>query len=201
MVARRQTKKARRSVGGRDRSTAARKGFEALALPHAQRLYRYALRLARQPAEAEDLVQETYLKAWRAFEQGDLSGDCRPWLFRVLTNLFISRYRRRRREPKLMDLSQAESYLGARGAREAAGDALPPIAEQLDERVKAALEALKPEFRMVLLLAAVEGLSYQQIAQACGIPIGTVMSRLHRGRMQLRRRLRGYAQEMGYHTG
>lgn len=181
---------------------AERDRFEELTLPHLDRLYRYALRLSRQAAEAEDLVQETYLHAWRAFERTDLSGDCRPWLFRILTNLFISRYRRKKREPALMDFQENPAFADGRSTDETitAGDT-EPLLDRLDDRVKAALDALHPEFRAVLLLAAVEGLSYEEIARVCEIPIGTVMSRLHRGRTQLKDRLRGYAQEMGYTKG
>jgi RNA polymerase sigma-70 factor (ECF subfamily) len=175
-----------------------RERFAEIALPHVDRLYRYAMRLSHRPAEAEDLVQETYLRALRAFEHTEIVGDSRPWLFRILTNLFISRYRRRKREPRLTDFQGVEAYTGAKPAEEVPGDgALPAIGEQLDQRVKAALDSLAPEFRAVVLLAAVEELSYEEIAHVCGIPIGTVMSRLHRGRMQLRERLRGYAVEMG----
>lgn len=191
-----------RSVGGDGADPAAGKHqrFEALALAHVDRLYRYALRLAGQAAEAEDLVQQTYLHAWRAFDETSLAGDARSWLFRILTNLFISRYRRKRREPKLVDFQENPSLSAAAGPP---GDAEPSPAsarldEHLDQRVKAALDSLSPDFRSVILLAAVEGLSYDEIAQACNIPIGTVMSRLHRSRRQLRDRLRQYAAELGY---
>lgn len=167
------------------------KSFEALALPHLDITYRVARRLTRNEHEAEDLVQETFLKAYRAFDTfEEREFGIRPWLLRILHNTYINRVTRERRAPKATDqpaLEQAE-----------AGDApaLPELDfEHLDEEVKQALDRLSPDFRTVMLLWATGEFSYQQIADVLELPIGTVMSRLHRARQQLARALRDFARE------
>lgn len=167
--------------------------FEELALVHLDLLYRVARRLARDPHEAEDLVQETYLKAYKAFGSFEVREfGVRPWLLKILNNTFINRLARQKRAPKATDQQLLEEGQS--------GDLPPPPSleyEHLDEEVREALDGLSPEFRSVLLLWATNELSYQEIAEVLDVPIGTVMSRLHRARQQLARALDDYAREHG----
>ena len=166
------------------------KSFEALALPHLDLVYRVARRLARDEHEAEDLVQETYYKACRAF--GDFQVrefGIKPWLLKILTNTFLNRQARARHAPRATD-AQALDETEAADAEPA-----PPDLdyERLDEEVKHALDGLEPEFRSVLLLWATMEFTYREIADVLGVPIGTVMSRLHRARRQLTAALHEFA--------
>jgi RNA polymerase sigma-70 factor, ECF subfamily len=168
--------------------------FEALAVPHLELVYRIARRLARNEHAAEDLVQETYLKAYKAFDRFEMRGfGIRPWLLKILHNTFLNRHAQEQRRPKAIDQAALEQAPG--GERMLAG--APPALdyEHLDEEVKQAIDELADEFRAVLLLWATMELSYQEIADALGIPIGTVMSRLHRARHQLVKKLNDYAVE------
>jgi RNA polymerase sigma-70 factor, ECF subfamily len=176
--------------------------FERDAMPFLDQLYAAALRMTRNPADAEDLVQETYLKAYGAFESFRVGTNLRAWLYRILTNTYINGYRKRQRQPlaqpseEIADwqLAQAaqHSSLGLRSAEMEALDRLP------DSDVKDALSQLAEDFRMAVYLADVEGFAYKEIAEIMGTPIGTVMSRLHRGRKQLRDMLTGVARERGF---
>lgn len=164
------------------------KSFEALALPHLPALYRIARRLTRDEHESEDLVQETFLKAYRAFGSfEERSFGIRPWLIKILNNTFFNRQARERRSPRPTDQSTLDET-------QAVDAAMPPELdlEDLDQEVKAAIDDLAPEFRAVLLLWATMELSYKEIADILEVPIGTVMSRLHRARHQLTRRLDGH---------
>lgn len=165
--------------------------FEALALPHLDMVYRVARRLSRHEQEAEDLVQETYLKAYKAFESFQVREyGIRPWLLKILNNTFLNRQARAKRAPRATDQQTLEET-------EAGADVGPPDLdfEHIDEEVKHALDRLPEEFRTVLLLWATTELSYQEIADTLGLPIGTVMSRLHRARQQLARSLGSFARE------
>ncbi len=181
--------------------------FSELAMPFMGPLYSAALRMTRNPADAEDLVQETYLRAYRAFDSFQEGTNLKAWLYRILTNTFINQYRAAKRRPEQSDIEDVEDlYLYRRlGGLEAAVAGRSPEAEVLegipDAEVKEALESLPEQFRMAVLLADVEGFAYKEIAEILDIPIGTVMSRLHRGRKQLQKRLWDYAVERGLATG
>ncbi len=176
--------------------------FEAEALRHLDALYRTALRMTRSEADAEDLVQETYIRAFRFREQFTLGTNMKAWLFRILTNTFINTYRRKTAQPEVTDLEGVDEFsLYRRMADDRAASSSPdPEAELLnsdvDTEVTDALEALPEKFRTTVLLD-VEGFSYKEIAEMLGIPIGTVMSRLHRGRKFLQKRLYDLARERG----
>ena len=169
--------------------------FAEQAMPLMDGLYGAALRMTRNPSDAEDLVQETYLKAYRAFHSFQQGTNLKAWLYRILTNTYINTYRAKKRRPDETDLEEVEDlYLyrrlggleGATAGRSAEEELFDHIT---DSEVKAALEALPEQFRMAVLLADVEGFAYKEIAEILDIPIGTVMSRLHRGRKALQKQL------------
>jgi len=156
-------------------------------------LYSAALRLTRNPADAEDLLQETLLRAYRGYGTFKAGTNLRAWLYRILTNSFINRYRRQSRRPAEVELGELEDLYLYRRLGEQSGATRSAEEEALerfvDEDIKAAVEALPENFRIPVLLADVEGFSYKEIARIMGVPIGTVMSRLHRGRKALEKAL------------
>ncbi|MFM7718200.1 MAG: sigma-70 family RNA polymerase sigma factor [Actinomycetota bacterium] len=178
-----------------------RERFERDVLPLVPGLFAAALRMTRNRADAEDLLQETTLRAFRGFAGFEDGTNVRAWLYRILTNTFINDYRRRQRQPVTISEEEAPEWF----VHERLGpDGAEPSAEQEvldripDADVTAALEALPDAFRIAVLLADVEGFSYREIAEMVGVPIGTVMSRLHRGRKALREALWGRMRERGH---
>jgi len=176
--------------------------FETEALSFLDALYRTALRMTRSEADAEDLVQETYIRAFRFREQYTPGTNLKAWLFRILTNTFINSYRRRRAQPEFTELDDVDEFSLYRRMSGGQAASTSPDPEStflnaiVDTEVKDALAELPEKFRSVVLLD-VEGFSYKEIAEMLGIPIGTVMSRLHRGRKFLQKRLFDLAQERG----
>ena len=177
--------------------------FAELAMPYMDALYSAALRMTRNAADAEDLVQETYLRAYRGYAGFEPGTNLRAWLYRILTNTYINSYRAKQRRPDERQLDDVEDlYLYRRlGAVEEAMAARSAEDELMDlftdEEVKAALDSLPEQFRIAVYLADVEGFSYKEIADILEIPIGTVMSRLHRGRKAMQRELYEFAMNRG----
>ncbi|AXH97673.1 sigma-70 family RNA polymerase sigma factor [Ornithinimicrobium avium] len=175
--------------------------FEREAMPLLDQMYSAALRTTRNPTDAEDLVQETYAKAFAAFHQYRPGTNLKAWMYRILTNSFINSYRKKQRQPLESDAGEVEDYQLARAASHSSKGLRSAEAEALDHLpdsdVTRALATIGEDFRMAVYLADVEGFSYKEIAEIMDTPIGTVMSRLHRGRKQLRELLTDYALERG----
>jgi RNA polymerase sigma-70 factor (ECF subfamily) len=181
--------------------------FQRQAMPFVDQLYAAALRMTRNPADAQDLVQETFVKAFSAFGQFQQGTNLKAWLYRILTNTFINSYRKKQRDPYQNTIDDLEDWqLGSavsstsasRISRSAEAEAIDRMP---DSTVKDALQSIPEDFRLAVYFADVEGFSYQEIADIMHTPVGTVMSRLHRGRRLLRDRLTGYAQERGISMG
>ena len=180
-----------------------RASFADAAMEHMPSLYSAALRMTRNPSDAEDLVQETYLKAYRAYDSFQEGTNLKAWLYKILTNTFINSYRARKRRPEQSDVDDVEDLylfrrLGGLEASTVGRSAEDQVMDLFtDSEVKDALESLPESFRMAVLLADVEGFSYKEIAEIMDVPIGTVMSRLHRGRKALQRALVEFGRERG----
>lgn len=192
----------RTAATGRLKPMAEQAHFTELAMPYMDAMYSAAMRLTRNPSDAEDLVQETFLRAYRGFAGFRDGTNVKAWLYRILMNTYINQYRAKKRRPEESELAADDFSLyqrlggleavdATRGVEAEVLDALP------DDAVKAAVEELPEQFRIPVLLADVEGFSYKEIAEIMETPVGTVMSRLHRGRRQLQSRLWHYAQARG----
>ncbi len=177
--------------------------FAEQAMPFMDQLYSHALRMTRNPSDAEDLVQETYLKGYRGFGGFTEGTNLRAWLFRIMTNSYINNYRKKQRRPDESDLEDVQDLFlyrrlgGAETAvlsRSAEDELLDSISEH---EVKQAIEDLPEQYRDAVLLADVEGFAYKEIAEILDVPIGTVMSRLHRGRKRLQEQLYSFAERRG----
>ena len=168
--------------------------FERDALPFSDQLYGMALKMTRHAADAEDLVQETYAKAFSSFHQFQEGTNLKAWLYRILTNAYINTYRKAQRSPQISDSAEIEDWQLARAethhSAPTASAEVEALSRLTDSTIVAAMRALKEEYRYVVYLADVEGFAYKEIAEIVDTPIGTVMSRLSRGRSQLRQTLR-----------
>jgi len=173
-----------------------RVSFEREALVHLDAMYRVALRLTGNPADAEDLVQDAMLRAYRSWDRFTLGTNAKGWLLTILRNLFINEYRRRRRHPETVDLDTIEPFAVFEKVQEDPQGAF--FDRIVDEEVLRTVDALPEVFREAVMLSDVEGLSYEEIAKVLDVPVGTVKSRLYRGRRMLQAKLYEYAVSMGY---
>ncbi len=188
-------------VNGKVTEIKKRKAFEAEALPHMDALYRTALRMSKNQNDAEDLVQEAYIKAYRFWDRFESGSNCRAWLFKIMTNIFINEYRSRSRSPVAVNVDEIDdSFLYGQLAATKSGDDPEKdlFAKIMDNDVKKAIEELPDDFRIVVVLSFLEGFSYQEIADITDLQLGTVKSRLHRGRKLLQKELYDYAVKNGY---
>ena len=180
--------------------------FSTDVMPFAQQLYAHALRMTRNPSDAEDVLQESFLKAYRAYHTFQEGTNLRAWLYRIVTNTYINKYRKTQRRPEEVELDEVEDFFlykkirdaNTRASRSAEDEVLEGF---VDVEITQAVEALPENFRMPVLLADVEGFSYKEIAEMTGVPIGTVMSRLHRGRKSLQKTLWQVARDRGLVEG
>ncbi|MFN2632560.1 MAG: sigma-70 family RNA polymerase sigma factor [Thermoanaerobaculia bacterium] len=179
--------------------------FDSLVMPYLDSLYNTAYRMTRSAEDAEDLVQETYFKAYKYYDKFEEGTNLKAWLFKILKNTFINNYRKKKLEPRSVDFAEIEDSFERIVRRDNADQAADPESEYfngvMDEDVKKALESLPYDYRMVVLLADLEDFSYKEIADILDCPVGTVMSRLYRGRKLLEKALLKYARQHGYIRG
>ena len=181
-----------------------RKSFEAEALPHMEALYRTALRMTKNENDAEDLVQEAYVKAYRFWDSFEPGSNCRAWLFKIMTNIFINEYRSKARSPMSVNVDDLDDNFlyGQLAVDQTTRNPEQELFSRIfDDDIKKAIESLPDDFRMVVVLAFLEGFSYQEIADIMDLQLGTVKSRLHRGRKLLQKALWDYAIKNGYIKG
>jgi RNA polymerase sigma-70 factor (ECF subfamily) len=172
-----------------------KKEFEEVALQYMDPLYSAALRLARDESEAQDLVQDAYLRAYRFFNKFEKGTNFKAWLFKILKNIYINKYRRESKKPQMVDVSRVEISGGLTAVATPEDEIFDKL---LDDDTMAAMDSLSEEFRLAIILSDLEGFSYKEVAEILDCPIGTVMSRLHRGRRLLRNSLYEYARKRGY---
>ena len=174
--------------------------FEEEIIPHLDAMYNFALRLTSDPSDAEDLVQDTIVKAFRFFSSYEKGTNAKAWLFRILKNSYINNYRKKSKKPSQVDYDEvATFYETIRAERTDTSDLADKMFRDLiDDDISNALDELPEDFRTVVLLCDVEGFTYEEIANMLDVPIGTIRSRLHRGRNLLKSQLMEYAKERGY---
>ncbi len=174
--------------------------FEEEIVPHLDAMYNFALRLTSDPSDAEDLVQDTIVKAFRFFSSYEKGTNAKAWLFRILKNSYINNYRKQSKQPNQVDYDEVSSfYETIRADRTDTSDLEDKMFRDLiDDDISQALEELPEDFRTVVLLCDVEGFTYEEIANMLDVPIGTIRSRLHRGRNLLKAQLKEYAEKRGY---
>lgn len=179
--------------------------FETAAMPYVDALYNTAYRMTRNAEDAEDLVQETYLKAYRYYDKFEEGTNFKAWLFKIMKNTFINNYRRKQLTPPQSDFAEIEESFESQVSKEFTGQIRSPeeefLEDVLDEHVQKALDELPPDYRMVVVLADLEGFAYKEIAEILEVPVGTVMSRLYRGRRLLEAAMLRYARDYGYLRG
>ncbi len=188
-------------ISDRAQSDQKRTGFEREAIPHMDALFRTALRMAKNENDAQDLVQETFVKAYRFWDKFELGSNCRAWLFKIMTNIFINDYRSKSRAPQSVDVDDIDDnylYRHLANSSEAETPERVLFAKVFDDDVKKAIEELPDDFRLVVVLSFIEGFSYQEISEIADLQLGTVKSRLHRGRKLLQKQLLDYAVRNGY---
>lgn len=176
--------------------------FDGEFMPHIDSMYNFGYRLTFDEDDAKDLVQDTYLKAYRfinSFEQGT---NAKAWLFRILKNSFINEYRKKSKQPTKVDYQEVETYYNSDDVHYQSTSDLraESVKDMLGDEISNALNSLAVDFRTVIILCDLEGFTYEEMAKILDIPIGTVRSRLHRARNLLKEKLQGYAQNMGYNT-
>lgn len=174
--------------------------FDAEAMPHMNLLHNYAYKITGNQLDADDLLQETYLRAFRFFNKFEKGTNCKAWLFRIMKNLFINKYRKTQKEPGKVDYGEIENFFdNIRSEKIDSTDLQEKVfSNLLDDDVTNALNSLQDDFKTVVILCDLEGLSYEEIADFVQCPIGTVRSRLHRGRKMLQQKLYEYAKKRGY---
>jgi RNA polymerase sigma-70 factor (ECF subfamily) len=187
-------------------TTADKQRFQDEALPMLDSLYAAALRMTRNPADAEDLVQETMLRAYRAFDRFEPGTNLKAWLFRILTNAYINVYRKRQREPQKLSQDEVEDFdlyqqLKDHDPQFSATPESIVLDSLVDSDILEAIDSLPEQFRLAVILSDIEGFTYAEMAEIMGVPMGTVMSRLHRGRKALQRVLWEIARERGIVKG
>ena len=174
--------------------------FDEEFLPHIHSIYNFAYRISFNEDDAKDLVQETYMKAFRFIESFKMGTNAKAWLFRILKNNFINEFRKRSKEPPKIDYEEVDAYYNSEELQHPLGSDLrvEAVKEMMGDEVTRALNSLDVDFRTVIILCDLEGFTYEEMAKILDIPIGTVRSRLHRARNQLKERLKVYASFMGY---
>ena len=177
-----------------------KKDFDAEAMPHMNLLHNYAYKITGNQLDADDLLQETFLRAFRFFDKFEKGTNCKAWLFRIMKNLFINKYRKNQKEPGKVDYGEIENFFdNIRSDKIDSTDLQEKVFSNLmDDEMTNALNSLQDDFKTVVILCDLEGLSYEEIADFVQCPIGTVRSRLHRGRKMLQQKLYDYAKQRGY---